>query len=143
VVGDSAPNFVFKPLVGSAEPMSLKALRGKVVLLDFWGTFCPPCKESFPRLESLSATLSARGLYVIGVNEDDTTDGVLKFARTYGAKFAIAWDEDKSIARQYQPQTMPCSFVIDKRGVVRYAHLGYRAGDEVALRKEVQELLAQ
>jgi hypothetical protein len=61
---------------------------------------------------------------------------------TYGAKFAIAWDRDKSIARVYKPETMPSTFVIDRKGVVRYTHVGYRDGDEVEIEREVQELLA-
>ena len=64
-------------------------------------------------------------------------------SRAYGAKFPIGWDEDRSISQRYQPETMPSSFLIDKKGIVRFSHFGYRAGDEVQIEKEIEDLLAQ
>ncbi len=145
LLGNPAPDFNVKPVRGSRVPVSLRALRGKVVLIDFWGTYCGPCRQTFPKLQALNAAYAGSGLHIIGISEDEAEDKdkIPTFADTYGAKFTIAWDEDKSIAHQYKPETMPCSYVIDKRGVVRYAHVGYRAGDEVAIEKEVARLLAQ
>ena len=114
------------------------------MLIDFWGTYCGPCRQTFPKLQALNAAYAGSGLRVIGISEDEAEDKekISAFADKYGAKFTVAWDEDKSIAQQYKPETMPCSYVIDRRGVVRYAHVGYRAGDEVAIGKEVAQLLA-
>ncbi len=110
-----------------------------------WGTYCGPCKRSFPKLEDLNAKYSARGLHIVGISEDepDDKDKIAAFASTYGAKFTIAWDEDKSIARRYKPETMPSTFLVDRRGVVRYAHVGYRDGDDREIEKEVMDLLAE
>ncbi len=145
LVGNPAPDFSVSPIAAPHGVVSLKALRGHVVLVDFWGTYCGPCKQSFPKLQELSAKYGPNGLHVVGISEDeaDDKDKIAAFAATYGAKFTIACDEDKSIAHRYKPDVMPSSYVIDKRGVVRYAHVGYHAGDEVTIRKEVEALLDQ
>ena len=116
-----------------------------MVLLDFWGTFCEPCKKSFPKLEELNRKYAGSGLRVIGVSEDEDEDKgkIPGFAETYGAKFSLAWDGDKSIAREYKPETMPSSFLIGKDGVVRYAHVGFHDGEELQIDKEIRDLLAR
>ena len=88
---------------------------------------------------------ASSGLRVIGVSEDEADDKekIPGFASSYGAKFTVGWDEDKSIAKSYKPDTMPSSFIIDKKGVVRYAHVGFHDGEEVEIEKEVKELLGQ
>jgi peroxiredoxin len=145
LLGNPAPDFTVATVAGPRGTASLKKLRGKVVLLDFWGTFCVPCKSSFPKLQALNAKYEGSGLQVVGVSEDEAEDRskVPTFASTYGAKFAIGWDEDRSIAQRYQPETMPSSFLIDKKGVVRFVHVGFRDGDEVQIEKEIQQLLVQ
>lgn len=145
IVGNQAPEFRVEPIEGAAGggPVSLQAMRGSVVVLDFWGTYCGPCRASFPKLEGLYARYGARGLKVIGVSEDEPDDQpkIAAFAHAYGAKFIIAWDRNRAIASSYKPESMPSTFVIDRRGVVRFSHVGYRDGDEVGLEKEIQELL--
>jgi peroxiredoxin len=145
LVGNPAPDFDVTAVAGAHGTISLKQLRGKVVLVDFWGTFCSPCKSSFPKLQELNAKYGGSGLQIVGISEDEAEDKgkISGFASTYGAKFAVAWDEDRSISGRYQPETMPSSFLIDRKGVVRFAHAGFRTGDEATLEKEVQELLAQ
>ena len=144
LVGNPAPNFSAKT-VGSKQSVSLKKLRGQVVLIDFWGTFCEPCKKSFPKLQELSDKYADNGFRVVAVSEDeaDDRDKIPGFADSFGAKFTLAWDEDKSIARAYKPETMPSSFLIDKRGIVRYVHVGYHNGEELEIDKEIRELLAK
>ena len=144
LVGNPAPDFKLKTVNGSKETIALNDLRGQVVLVDFWGTFCGPCKKSFPKLEELNAKYGGRGFHVIGISEDeeDDKDKIPTFADTYGAKFPLAWDRDKSLARRYKPDTMPTSFLIDKKGVVRFAHVGFHDGEEVEIAKEIQGLLS-
>src|SRR5258708_11576728 len=145
LVGNPAPDFTVKAVANSSGTLSLKSMRGKVVLIDFWGTFCEPCKKSFPKLQDLNTKYAASGLRIVGVSEDesDDKDKIPSFGDTYGAKFPLAWDGDKSIAKHYKPETMPSSFIIDKKGVVRYAHVGYHDGEEVEVEKEIKELLGQ
>lgn len=143
LVGNPAPNFTVNAITGGSGSVSLKSLRGKVVLVDFWGTFCEPCKKSFPKLQDLNTKYAASGLRIIGISEDesDDKDKIPSFADTYGAKFTLGWDEDKSIARSYKPQTMPSSYIIDKKGVVRFVHVGYHDGEEVEIDKQIKQLL--
>ena len=90
LIGNPAPDFHAKTVTGSKETVSLKELHGQVVLLDFWGTFCEPCKKSFPKLEELNRKYAGSGLRVIGISEDeeDDRDKIPGFASTYGAKFS-------------------------------------------------------
>lgn len=145
LVGNRAPDFAVKPLAGAAAPLSLERLRGSVVILDFWGTYCGPCRKSIPKLQALSAKYSGDGLQVIGISEDEVDDKakIVPFAHARGATFAIAWDDDRSIARRYKPDTMPSTFVIDRRGIVRFVHVGYHEGDESTVEREIRGLLAQ
>jgi cytochrome c biogenesis protein CcmG/thiol:disulfide interchange protein DsbE len=144
-VGSPAPDFHVSAVAGSPATLSLGQLRGQVVLLDFWGTFCGPCKKSFPKLEALNRKYAADGLRVIGVSEDeeDDKDKIPGFAEAYGAKFLLAWDKGNVIAKRYDPETMPTSFVIDREGVVRFVHVGFHDGEEIDLDKEIHELLVR
>jgi peroxiredoxin len=143
LVGQAAPDFSAAAVVNGKGKVALGDLRGKVVLVDFWGTFCEPCKKSFPKLQSLYGKYAASGLKIVGISEDEAEDKakIPDFASTYGAKFTLAWDADKSIAESYKPETMPSSFLIDKSGVVRFAHVGYHDGEEDQIEKEIRELL--
>ena len=143
LVGNPAPDFQVKAVTGGKGTVSLAQLRGQVVVVDFWGTFCGPCKKSFPKFEALSEKYGGSGLRVIGISEDESEDKdkIPSFATTYGAKFTLAWDSDKTIAQKYKPETMPSTFIIDRKGVVRYAHVGFHDGEERTVEKEIQELL--
>jgi peroxiredoxin len=145
LVGKPAPDFAVVAAANGKGRVALSKLRGKVVLVDFWGTFCEPCKKSFPKLQDLNTKYASSGLRIVGISEDDADEkeSIPGFATTYGAKFAVGWDEGKSIAKSYRPETMPTSFLIDKNGVVRYAHVGYHDGEEVEVEKEIKELLAR
>jgi cytochrome c biogenesis protein CcmG/thiol:disulfide interchange protein DsbE len=144
-VGNPAPDFHVKAVNGSKGTIALKDMRGQVVLVDFWGTFCEPCKKSFPKLQELSGRYASSGFHVVAISEDEAEDKdkIPAFADTYGAKFALGWDADKAIARQYKPDTMPSSFVIDRNGVVRYVHVGFHDGEELQIEKEIKELLGR
>jgi peroxiredoxin len=142
LIGNPAPDFTVKRATGKGK-IALSNLAGNVVVIDFWGTFCEPCKKSFPKLQDLSAKYGGSGLRVVAISEDEPEDKekIAEFAQTYGAKFAIGWDEDKSVARHYKPETMPSSFIVDRKGIVRFAHVGYHDGEEVSLEKELKTLL--
>src|SRR3974377_1712508 len=90
-VGSRAPDFSVVAVTGSNKRISLKKLRGKVVVVDFWGTFCEPCKKSFPKLQALSKKYASRGFRVIGISEDEEDDKekIPAFGEEYGAKFPL------------------------------------------------------
>jgi peroxiredoxin len=145
LIGNRAPEISVVAMSGRGRSISLKRLRGKVVIVDFWGTFCEPCKKSFPKLQELNAKYSDSGLEIVAISEDEAEDKdkIAGFADAYGAKFTIGWDSRKSAAKLYNPPTMPSSFVIDRQGRVRYAHAGYRDGEEEVLEKELKRLLKE
>ena len=142
LIGNPAPDFTVPRAAGKGK-IALSNLAGNVVVIDFWGTFCEPCKKSFPKLQDLSAKYGESGLRVVAISEDEPEDKdkIPEFVKTYGAKFAIGWDEDKSVARHYKPETMPSSFLVDRKGIVRFAHVGYHDGEEVSIEKELKGLL--
>jgi peroxiredoxin len=145
LVGNKAPDFSVAAMGNKSGTISLKNLRGKVVVVDFWGTFCEPCKKSFPKLQHLNAKYAETGLEIVAISEDeaDDKDKIPGFVNEYGARFTIGWDSDKAAARHYKPQTMPSTFLIDRRGHVRYIHSGFHEGEEVELEKELKELLSE
>jgi peroxiredoxin len=143
LIGNRAPEISVVRMTGHGSRISLKKLRGKVVIVDFWGTFCEPCKKSFPKLQELNAKYSDTGLEIVAISEDEVEDKdkIPAFADAYGARFTIGWDSHKSAAKLYNLPTMPSSFVIDRSGRVRYAHAGYRDGEEQELESELRKLI--
>ena len=141
-VGKPAPDIEFKLADGSGawKPSSAK---GKVVLIDFWATFCKPCKASFPRLQALHEKYKDGGLVIVGIAEDEEPKAVLPaFLKETGVKFLIGIDPERSAAEPpFKVTAMPTEVIIDRRGVVRYRHEGLRDGEIDLIVKHVEELL--
>jgi peroxiredoxin len=137
-VGKSASTFSL-PAVNGGSKVGLE--KGKVTIVDFWATWCEPCKKSFPKYQELYVKYKASGLEVIAVSVDDEKKEIPDFIKTYGAKFPVGWDEGHKIAECYKPSAMPTAFVIDKNGVVKHIHNGYHDGEEKELEKEIKSLL--
>jgi peroxiredoxin len=139
LVGAPAPDFSLKAQSGGVRA-SPGDHRGQVVIVDFWATWCDPCRDSFPVYQRLVSRF--RGdLAILGVSVDEDPDGIAAFAQQTGVKFPLAWDEGQVVARQYGPDKMPTSFMLDRNGIVRYVHSGFRSGDEDDIEAEVQALL--
>lgn len=137
-VGKNASTFSLKSVNGGA-PMSIE--KGKVTIVDFWATWCEPCKKSFPKYQELYVKYKASGLEILAVSVDDEKKEIPDFIKTYGAKFPVGWDDGKKIAECYKPPNMPSAYVIDKQGVVKFVHNGYHDGEEKELEKEIKGLL--
>ncbi len=138
-VGKHAPDLSIQTVNGQGS-VSLDSLQGKIAVIDFWATWCGPCKQSFPRLEALSKRHSGR-VAVVGVSVDDEKDGVLPFAKANGASFAIGWDEGHSIANRWHVETMPTTVILDSTGTVRYIHAGYHDDEPEQIDKELLTLV--
>lgn len=145
VVGSPAPELSATP-VGGEGPSKLADAKGKVVIVDFWATYCDPCKKSFPKYQQMVEQFGG-DLVVIGVSVDDPEDAsedkLKEFAKATGAKFAIVWDKEQQTAGKYNPPKMPTSFVIDKEGNIRHVHAGYESGEEDKIADEVKALLGK
>jgi cytochrome c biogenesis protein CcmG/thiol:disulfide interchange protein DsbE len=139
LVGAQAPAFELPARLGQGS-VSPEAHRGKFVIVDFWATWCEPCRQSFPFYQRLVNVHGGR-LVVLGVSVDEEPGGIAEFARQTGANFPIAWDEGQAVAARYQPSTMPTSYALDENGIVRFVHAGFRAGDEAILEERVGSLM--
>ena len=131
------------PLLGARadESMSLEALRGKVVYLDFWASWCGPCRLSFPQLEALRQELGPRGFEVLAVNVDEFEDYALAFLDAIPVTYPVVRDADADSPARYGILGMPTGFLLDREGVVKRVHQGYRRSDGEKLRKEIVQLL--
>jgi peroxiredoxin len=141
--GAPAPD-IDLPIVYGGAPAAratLAAYSGQVLLLDFWATWCEPCKKSFPHHQALADRHAGR-VAVLGVSEDDENVGFAEFAREAGARFPLVWDQNKSLAPRYRLTGMPTLFIIDQQGVIRFVKTGYVAGDEKDIAQAVESLLA-
>lgn len=128
-----------KILPGAAFPDT----AGKVVIIDFWASWCAPCKASFPAFNRLHDKYSAKGLVIIGVGLDDDVANYKEFSGKMGAKFTLAHDAEKKAAAFFSPPSMPTSYVIDRKGVIRHVHTGFRgAKTETELSSEIEALLS-
>jgi cytochrome c biogenesis protein CcmG/thiol:disulfide interchange protein DsbE len=127
-------------------PKSLAEAKGKVVIVDFWATYCQPCKKSFPKYQELVEQFGGE-LAVIAVSVDepgDVDEAKLKeFASATKVKFPIVWDKEHKTAEAYKPPKMPTSFIIDKEGNVAHQHAGYESGEEEKIAEEVKKLLGK
>lgn len=142
-VEDAAPAFNLtapdgKPVVFPASPAS------KVTIINFWASWCPPCKIEFPELNKLARDYSGRGVRVVAVTVDKALANVNQFLQQSGISspaLEVARDPDSKAARAFSAKAMPTSFIIDRKGVIRYAHMGFLPGDDAKWRKEIDTLL--
>jgi cytochrome c biogenesis protein CcmG/thiol:disulfide interchange protein DsbE len=140
LIGNPAPPFALDSANGKGK-VSMAGLTGKVVIVDFWATWCEPCKKSFPKLQDLNTKYKASGLVIVGLSEDDDKGGIPGFGSSFGADFPLLWDADKAVAGKWQPGSMPSTFIVDRKGLVRFIHRGYHDGEEVDIDREVKSLL--
>lgn len=126
----------------NGEPASgLQSMKGDVLYVDFWASWCPPCIQSFPFLDQLQKEYGAQGLRVMGVNLDEAVVDAEKFLSDYPVGFTIVADPSKQCAKDFDVIAMPSSYLIDRTGVVRYIHRGFRPGETKELRLIVEQLL--
>jgi thiol-disulfide isomerase/thioredoxin len=139
LLGAPAPAFELDAVAGKGR-VSTAAYAGQVVIVDFWATWCEPCKESFPFYQDLM-TSHAGKVVVLGVSVDEEPAGIAGFVSETGVSFPVGWDEGQSVSQRYKPPAMPTSYVVDDNGIVRFVHGGFRSGDADAIRSEVGSLL--
>jgi thiol-disulfide isomerase/thioredoxin len=140
--GDRAPDFQARSVSGDAQVV-LHQLRGKVVLLDFWASWCAPCNAAMPQLEKLSKEFPADQFVVVGVNVDKKLDDARRALAKRSVSYPNASDPTGTLPKRFGLQTMPTTYLIDQNGVVRYVHRGYRNGDADELREQIEKLLAK
>lgn len=140
--GSKAPNCALAS-ISDAKTYDLQQFHGKVLYIDFWASWCPPCLKSFPFLNELEQDLKDQGLQVIAVNLDEETQDAKAFLDKAPAQFIVASDSNEQCARSFDVKAMPSSYLIDRNGVIRHIHLGFRQGDAKDLRALAEQLLAE
>jgi cytochrome c biogenesis protein CcmG, thiol:disulfide interchange protein DsbE len=129
-------------LPGLKDSISLAGLKGKVVYVDFWASWCGPCKQSFPFMNELQGKYRAQGLEVLAVNLDAKRDDADRFLSDVPAQFAIAFDPKGESARRFEVRGMPSSYLIGRDGRVFAAHKGFKDEDRKALEAHIAQALA-
>ena len=140
--GAQATDFTLRDVDG--KTVRLSDYQGKVVLIDFWATWCVPCEAEIPHLQELYAQNEPKGFVVLGVSMDgpETIANVGSFARRYNLTFPILLDEETKVVGVYNPKrTAPLQVLIDRKGQIAKVRQGYNAGDEKQIAAEVQGLL--
>jgi cytochrome c biogenesis protein CcmG/thiol:disulfide interchange protein DsbE len=124
------------------DPLDLAALKGKVVYVDFWASWCEPCRQSFPWMSDMQREFAKEGLVVIAVNVDHERADAEQFLRKYVPEFKISYDPDGVVAERFHVKGMPTSFLIDRAGKIQSQHAGFRPKDRVPLEQQIRSLLA-
>lgn len=123
--------------------IGLAELKDKVVLLDFWASWCIPCRKSFPEIDRLAKDLEPKGLAVIAVNVDEQRKNADAFLSQYPHSMTVAFDPQGTAARAFDLQGMPSSVIVDRIGHIRFTHMGYTDKTIGQFRTEVMQLLAE
>ena len=135
-----APNFTVQHLLNDAQ-VSLEQYKGKVVYLDFWASWCPPCLKSFPFMDELQAQYGADGFVVIAVNIDENSQDAREFMGRTQASFFVGRDEQGDIAESYDVKAMPSTYLIGRDGLIKEVHRGFRSSDKDKIRQMVSSLI--
>jgi thiol-disulfide isomerase/thioredoxin len=138
--GDTLPDLGAFGLEGKLP----ETIKGRVVLVDFWASWCPPCRKSFPALEELHRQYAEKGLTIIAVNVDEKREDMERFLQGQKVSFATVRDAEQKLVAAVDVKVMPTSLVVDRAGKVRFVHSGF-AGEETVkqYRKEIEGLLSE
>ncbi len=140
-IGAPAPELNATSLIQNLPQVTLDLLRDKVIYLDFWASWCAPCSVSIPWMNKMQLEYGNQGLAVVGVNEDSKSEMAVAFFKDKKPSFLALYDRGGEIAQRYVLPTMPTSFLIDRKGIVRLIHKGFKEEDIPYLTEEIKKLL--
>jgi len=141
LAGQVAPDFALKSSTG--ENLRLSEYRGDVVMINFWATWCGPCRQEMPLLNDLFNRYQRVGFSLLGVNIDDDSRRAMQMVEDLGVDFPVLFDETKAVSKLYQVEAMPVTVIVDREGTVRYVHHGYKPGYEDQYLTEIRTLLRE
>jgi peroxiredoxin len=141
MTGQPAPDFALKS--SSGENLRLSEYRGDVVMINFWATWCGPCRQEMPLLDELYSRYQRVGFNLLGVNIDDDSSRAMDMIDELGVSFPVLFDSSKEVSRLYQVDAMPVTIIVDRDGNVRHVHQGYKPGYEQQYLDQVRALLRE
>jgi peroxiredoxin len=141
LTGQPAPDFALKSSTG--ENLRLSEFRGDVVMINFWATWCGPCRQEMPLLDELYQRYERVGFSLLGVNIDDDSRKAMTMISDLGVNFPVLFDNTKEVSKLYQVNAMPVTVIVDRDGNVRHVHQGYKPGYEDKYLDEIRSLLRE
>lgn len=138
---EPAPDFTLKSL--DNKNLRLSEYRGQVVMLNFWASWCAPCRQEMPLLDELYQRYGKAGFTILGVNVEDNPGAAQKTLREIPVTFPILLDNNGQVSKLYDVSAMPTTYLIDRDGNVRHLHKGYKPGYENDYREQVKELIKE
>ena len=136
-----APDFTLKS--NSGKNIKLSELRGQVVMINFWASWCGPCRQEMPLLDQLYQRYQPMGFTLLGVNVEEDSGAADKILKEIPVSFPVLYDNKSKVSESYQVQAMPSTFLIDRDGKLRYLHKGYRPGTEEDYQMQIRELIRE
>jgi peroxiredoxin len=141
-ISEPAPNFALPSSTGG--PVSLEDLRGQVVMINFWATWCGPCRQEMPHLEALHQRYESLGFTLLGVNVEDDAEGARKWLAEHAqVTFPILFDSRNEVSKLYDVIAMPSTVIVDRTGAIRFVHHGYKPGYENEYQTQIRALLRE
>ena len=141
LTGQAAPDFALKSSTG--KNLRLSEYRGDVVMINFWATWCGPCRQEMPLLDELYTRYQRVGFSLLGVNIDDDSSRAVQMIEELGVNFPVLFDASKQVSKLYEVEAMPVTVLVDREGTVRHVHHGYKPGYEDKYLTEVRALLRE
>ncbi|HEY2627779.1 MAG TPA: TlpA disulfide reductase family protein [Usitatibacter sp.] len=142
-VGAAMPDISATRIDQPSQVLRLSSLKGNVVYVDFWASWCVPCRVSFPALDALYRDHQAHGLVVVGINKDMSADDAQKFLKKVPASFPLIPDVQDAAAKAFDVKAMPSGYLVDRKGIVRNVHRGFTTETAAQLRGEIEALLKE
>ncbi len=137
----AAPDFTLKSATG--ENIKLSELRGQVVMINFWASWCGPCRQEMPLLDELHARYSPMGFTMLGVNVEKDSSKAKALLKDLPVDFPILFDQQNAVSKDYDVVAMPSTVLVDRDGNIRYIHKGYKPGDENAYQDMIRTVLVE
>ena len=138
----SAPDFQLSAR-GAANPVSLSQFKGQVVMLNFWASWCGPCRQEMPILESIHRKYKPLGFTMLGVNVEPDATAANSFLAQTPVSFPVVYDPESKVSKLYDVAGMPSTVIVDRKGMVRFIHRGYKPGDENEYLDQIRALVRE
>ena len=139
--GAPAPAFQLNSSAG--KPAALADFKGQIVLLNFWASWCGPCRQEMPILEQLNRQYHNKGVTLLGVNVEPDSAAAVNWLKATPVSFPILFDVDSKVSKLYEVEGMPNTVIVDRKGLVRYIHRGYSAGAENDYLNQIRTLIRE